>query len=71
MLVNIEAERARLQMSKMEMCKALGVTLKTYNLWLRTENMPADKLRKLRKMTGKSIDYLLGLESTGSTAAAN
>ena len=29
--VNIEAERGRLQMTKGEMCEALGVTLKTYN----------------------------------------
>ena len=28
---NIEAERGRMQMTKGQMCEALGVTLKTYN----------------------------------------
>lgn len=58
---NIEAERGRLQMTKGQMCDALGVTLKTYNGYIRGGPVPSTILEKLRAMTGKSIDYLLGL----------
>jgi transcriptional regulator with XRE-family HTH domain len=59
--VNIEAERARLQMTKEQMCAALGITGKTYNGYIRGGPVPSPVLEKLREMTGKSIDYLLGL----------
>lgn len=58
--VNIEAERARLQMTKEQMCAALGVTGKTYNKYISGDTIPSTALEKLREMTGKSIDYLLG-----------
>ena len=62
MRVNIEAERGRLQMTKTDMCKALDVTLKTYNGYIRGAMIPSNVLERLRCMTGKSVDYLLGLE---------
>ena len=55
--VNIEAERGRLQMTKTDMCQELGVTLKTYNGYIRGAVIPSDILEQLRKMTGQSIDY--------------
>lgn len=58
---NIEAERGRLQMTKGQMCTALGVTLKTYNAYISGGPVPSPVLEKLREMTGKSVDYLLGL----------
>lgn len=58
---NIEAERARLGMTKGQMCEALGVTSKTYISYIEGGNIPSSALEKLREMTGKSIDYLLGL----------
>lgn len=61
--VNIEAERGRLQMTKADMCVALGVTQKTYNEYIRGGTIPSTVLEKLRKMTGCTIDYLLGLET--------
>lgn len=60
--VNIEAERARMQMTKGDMCKALGVTLSTYNKYIRGETIPSGKLETLHSLTGKSVDYLLGLD---------
>lgn len=60
--VNIEAERGRLQMTKTDMCKALGVTLKTYNAYIGGAMVPSTVLERLHKMTGRSIDYLLGLD---------
>lgn len=58
---NIEAERARMGMTKGQMCEALGVTSKTYISYIEGGNIPSSALEKLREMTGKSIDYLLGL----------
>ena len=68
--VNIEAERARMQMNKGQMCEALGVTLKTYNGYIRGETIPSGKLEKLHAMTGKSVDYLLGLCSEEDSTSA-
>lgn len=61
--VNIEAERGRLQMTKGDMCKALGVTLKTYNGYIRGTAIPSSILERLSVLTGCSVDYLLGLDS--------
>lgn len=61
--VNIEAERGRLQMTKTDMCKALGVTLKTYNGYIRGAMIPSTVLERLKNMTGKTVDYLLGLDT--------
>ena len=60
--VNIEAERGRMRMTKGDMCKALNVTLKTYNAYIDGSPIPSSVLEKLRTMTGRSIDYLLGLD---------
>lgn len=65
---NIEAERGRLQMTKTDMCNFLGITLKTYNSYIRGAMIPSTVLEQLRNMTGKPIDYLLGLD-TGQTSA--
>ena len=59
--VNIEAERARLQMTKEQMCAELGITNKTYLSYIRGGRIPSTVLVKLSEMTGKSTDYLLGL----------
>lgn len=68
--VNIEAERGRLQMTKGQMCKALGITLKTYNGYLRGTAIPSTMLERMRAMTGRSVDYLLGLDEQGKGGAA-
>lgn len=66
--VNIEAERGRLQMTKTDMCNALDITLKTYNGYIKGSVIPSDVLEHLRQITGRSIDYLLGLD-TGQGSA--
>ena len=62
--VNIEAERGRLQMTKGQMCEALGVTLKTYNSYIRGAMIPSTVLETLHQITGRSIDYLLGIQNS-------
>lgn len=64
MRVNIEAERGRLQLTKGQMCDRLGITPKTYNSYIRGATIPSTVLEKLNKMTGRSIDYLLGIDAT-------
>ena len=59
---NIEAERGRLRLTKGEMCKELGITLKTYNSYINGGSIPSTVLEKLKDLTGRSVDYLLGLE---------
>ncbi len=60
---NIEAERGRLQMTKTDMCNSLGITLKTYNSYIRGAMIPSTVLEQLRTVTGKPIDYLLGVDT--------
>lgn len=63
MRVNIEAERGRLQLTKEQMCVKLGITSKTYNGYIHDKDIPSSVLEALRGMTGRSIDYLLGLSN--------
>lgn len=60
-LKNIEVERIRAGMEKEEMAGLLKVSVRVYNLWLRSGRIPAGKLVHIAKLTGKSTDYLLGL----------
>lgn len=58
---NIEAERARMGISKGEMAEKLGVTTKTYYNWQKGINpVPSTVLIKLSDMSGAKIDFLLG-----------
>lgn len=58
---NIEAERARLGLSKEEFSRELGIATKTYYNWINGTNpIPSDYLVKMSDMFGAKIDYLLG-----------
>ncbi len=59
---NIEAERARIGMSKDNFAKKLGVATKTYYNWLNGVNpIPSDRLIEISYLCNSKIDYLLGL----------
>ncbi len=63
MFPNIEAERARYGMSQSYVAKYLGVSIRTFQNWMRGESeIPASALVSMAKLWGKSTDYLLGLE---------
>lgn len=68
MRTNIEAERGRLQMTKGQMCDFLGITNKTYNAYLKGRDIPSSILEKLKSLTGRSVDYLLGLDNAKDSA---
>lgn len=60
MLNSIEAERARHQLTKEELAKKLGISLKTYYNWVNEEtDMPISFLVKMSNMFGTTTDYLL------------
>ena len=60
MLINIEAERARNQLTKEKLSKKLGVSVKTYYNWINGKtDIPSSYLLKMSAMFGKDINYLL------------
>lgn len=58
---NIEAERAKVQLTRTKTAQYLGVTRKTFSEWCKNGRIPATALIKLSVLFGCSIDYLLGL----------
>lgn len=64
MNVNIEAERARLQLTKEEISAKLGVASKTYTNYVRGDTpIPSDVLVKMAHLFRCKTDYLLGLDT--------
>lgn len=61
MLNNIEAERGRLQLSKEELSKQLGITSKTYLSYIRGKAIPSTVLINMSQIFNCTVDYLLGL----------
>lgn len=62
MYPNMEAERARLGMTKREFAKRLGASTNSYYNWINGKNpIPSNALIKMSKMCGAKVDYLLGL----------
>ena len=61
MFINIEIERVRRHMSKMEMANRLDVSCDMLNDWIyRRKAIPAVKLRAMSELFGgMSLDYLL------------
>lgn len=64
MKVNIEAERARNQMTKEEVAAKLGVSVKTYYNYVKGETpIPSDTLVEMARLFRCTTDYLLGLDA--------
>ncbi len=64
---NIEAERARLGLSKEDFAKKLGVATKTYYNWINGANpIPSNSLIIMADMCNARIDYLLGRKEKGA-----
>ena len=60
MLVNIEAERVRKQLTKEKLASELGVSVKTYYNWINEDvDIPSKKLSSMSRMFGTTMDYLL------------
>ena len=60
MLTSIEAERVRKGLTKEELAKKLGISVKSYYNWVNEEtDVPSSALLRMSKMFGTDIDYLL------------
>ena len=59
---NINAERARANMSLDELAARLGVTRKTLYNWMTAGRIPQSKLVEMSHIFGTSCDYLLGVQ---------
>lgn len=60
MLVNVEAERVRNQLTKEDLSEKLNVSLKTYYNWINEErDVPSKKLKQMAIIFGTSMDYLM------------
>lgn len=66
-LINIEAERGRMQLTKEELSKKLGITSKTYLSYIRGKAIPSDILINMSQIFNCTVDYLLGLSSNKSS----
>ncbi len=64
MFPNIDAERARLGMTKVGLAETLGVSYSTMKSWMsgRTD-IPSSKIIEMTRLFGVSADYLLGLNN--------
>ncbi len=72
MLSSIEAERARNGLTKDDLAKKLGVSVKTYYNWINEEtDIPSTKLVMLSRLFNTNIDYLLeGMSGVASDKGA-
>lgn len=72
MLGSIEAERARNGLTKEELAKKLGVSVKTYYNWINEEtDIPSTKLVMMSRLFNTGIDYLLeGMSGVASDKGA-
>lgn len=62
MFTNIEAERARHGLSRMDLAATLGVSYSTWRNWMRgITEIPSSKVVEMARMFHCSTDYLLGL----------
>lgn len=65
---NIEAERARHGMTKLEFSNSIDVTSKTYQNWQESKTeIPASKIIDMVRLFDVSADYLLGLTANPKT----
>lgn len=59
MLNNIEEERVRNRLTKEELAKKLGVSMRTYCNWIKEDtDIPGVALIRLGRMFGTDVDYL-------------
>lgn len=55
---NIEAERARLGLTKADLADLIGASYRTFYNWERSGKFPFDAVQKMAELFGCSLDYL-------------
>ena len=67
MFPNIDAERARLGWSRVDLAEKLGVSYSTLKNWMRgATDIPGSKVVEMSRLFHCSTDYLLGLNTQDS-----
>ena len=67
MFPNIDAERARLGMSRVDLAKKLGVSYSTMKNWMKgSTDIPVSKIMEMSTLFQCTTDYLLGLADQNS-----
>lgn len=69
MRMNIEAERARLGMTKNELSQKLGVSQRTYVKYINGSAISSDVLERMATLFNCSVDYLLGIDRHDNESA--
>lgn len=59
---NIDAERARMGITRTELAARLGVGRRTLYNWVETGNIPEKHLKKMCVLFNCTVDYLVGME---------
>lgn len=62
MRMNIEAERARLGLTKNELSLKLGISQRTYGKYINGSSISSDILERMAVLFNCSVDYLLGID---------
>jgi transcriptional regulator with XRE-family HTH domain len=69
MFPNIDAERARLGLSRVALAEKLGVSYGTVKNWMKgTTDIPASKVAEMSRLFHCSTDYLLGVGTAQDSA---
>lgn len=69
MFPNIDAERARIGLSRVGLAEKLNVSYSTMKNWMRgATDIPASKVVEMAKLFHCTTDYLLGLDAGQNSA---
>jgi len=60
---NIDAERARMGITRAELAARLGVGRRTLYNWIESGNIPEIQLKNMCMLFNCTIDYLVGIET--------
>lgn len=60
---NIDAERARMGITRAELAARLGVGRRTLYNWIESGNIPETQLKNMCMLFDCTIDYLVGIET--------
>ena len=64
---NIDAERARMGITRSELASRVGVGRRTLYNWIESGNIPEKHLTQMCLLFNCTIDYLVGIETEKTT----
>lgn len=67
---NIDAERARMGITRAELATRLGVGRRTLYNWIESGNIPETHLKNMCVLFNCTIDYLVGMENVKTSVTS-